>query len=579
MKTIASVRLIAAVAIVSLLVAALPAAAATGGLPVYEYNKEQIEALKYLNDIRKKAGLGELKLNPYLTIAAENHARYNAQNGNTGWPDAHWEEEGKPGFTGVNLGDRVKAAGGKDISGSMEVVFNFSSNANATRAVQGWLDTAYHRIPLVDPRATDFGIARVDGVVVALTGKTFEVHPKEHFYPYPYDGMTGVGIGFYGGELPDPLAPFGLTKSGYILTISSIAEMEKVRFRITDSAGNEVPFYQEYNTYLFPAFELAYDETYAVTVNYEVDGVPYQKSWSFKTQSAPAYWVSDNSRNKVKINGKYVPGISPEPKIMNGITYVPLRGLFERLNAKVAWDDHTRTAVIATTEKVIRIPAGSQTAEIDGKTVAMPQGTIIENGYTYVPLRFVSEAFGAEVGWDEATRTVSVNVPLSKPFPLMDEMFAGSKVAMENTVNPLLEIAERSGFTLDVMNIWPNYVNGDYKLLDSSGAQIGEFTIYVRDQYIDSTIYVRGVKPPLTDNNLAVFLEESLKSLTGDNRLRLADTFMETMNHPPQPADIPWRTFEIGSNKCVFEYNFYDSKLTSYDDVGWKINCNVKTDR
>jgi len=274
-----------------------------------------------------------------------------------------------------------------------------------------------------------------------------------------------------------------------------------------------------------------------------------------------------------------VPGISPEPKIMNGITYVPLRGLFERLNAKVAWDDHTRTAVIATTEKVIRIPAGSQTAEIDGKTVAMPQGTIIENGYTYVPLRFVSEAFGAEVGWDEATRTVSVNVPLSKPFPLMDEMFAGSKVAMENTVNPLLEIAERSGFTLDVMNIWPNYVNGDYKLLDSSGAQIGEFTIYVRDQYIDSTIYVRGVKPPLTDNNLAVFLEESLKSLTGDNRLRLADTFMETMNHPPQPADIPWRTFEIGSNKCVFEYNFYDSKLTSYDDVGWKINCNVKTDR
>lgn len=53
--------------------------------------------------------------------------------------------------------------------------------------------------------------------------------------------------------------------------------------------------------------------------------------------------------------------------------------------------------------------------KFDGKEQLVPEGytTLIYEGRTYVPARFIAEQLGAEVGWDEKTYTVSVTKPVT----------------------------------------------------------------------------------------------------------------------------------------------------------------------
>ncbi len=48
---------------------------------------------------------------------------------------------------------------------------------------------------------------------------------------------------------------------------------------------------------------------------------------------------------------------------------------------------------------------------VNGREIATDVPPVIVNGRTFVPARFVSEALGAEVGWDEKTRTVTITRP------------------------------------------------------------------------------------------------------------------------------------------------------------------------
>ena len=49
-------------------------------------------------------------------------------------------------------------------------------------------------------------------------------------------------------------------------------------------------------------------------------------------------------------------------------------------------------------------------ARINDKIVTLDAPPTIINGRTMVPIRFISEAFGATVDWDNATRTVTIKL-------------------------------------------------------------------------------------------------------------------------------------------------------------------------
>ncbi len=99
------------------------------------------------------------------------------------------------------------------------------------------------------------------------------------------------------------------------------------------------------------------------------------------------------------------------PYIKNGYTMVPLRFVAEAFGAKVGWDDGTKTVDIDFAGHHIKVVIGSAEAVVDDETVTMPLPAEIVNSRTMVPVRFISEAFGFTVKWDDSTKVVTVTYP------------------------------------------------------------------------------------------------------------------------------------------------------------------------
>ncbi|MED4353955.1 stalk domain-containing protein [Schinkia azotoformans] len=94
--------------------------------------------------------------------------------------------------------------------------------------------------------------------------------------------------------------------------------------------------------------------------------------------------------------------------IIEGRTLLPLRSIFESLGATVEWNAQTSTVTAEKESTKIVLQVNSKEAMVDGvvKSLDVP-ARLIENK-TMVPVRFVSEALGAEVKWDNETNSAVV---------------------------------------------------------------------------------------------------------------------------------------------------------------------------
>ena len=124
--------------------------------------------------------------------------------------------------------------------------------------------------------------------------------------------------------------------------------------------------------------------------------------------SIPAGAQSSDAPITVIVNNNAM-NFTGSPAIeMNGSVLVPLRGIFEQLGANVDYNSTTRTieAVRGTTDVILRL--GESTAYVNGTPEPLAQPAATMNGTTLVPLRFVAEAFGAQVSWDAPSQTVNI---------------------------------------------------------------------------------------------------------------------------------------------------------------------------
>ncbi|MBQ2941913.1 MAG: copper amine oxidase N-terminal domain-containing protein [Clostridia bacterium] len=107
------------------------------------------------------------------------------------------------------------------------------------------------------------------------------------------------------------------------------------------------------------------------------------------------------------INGKEVtvetPYIAGE-----GTTLVPLRVITEAFGAEVLWEGETKTITLNYPDVTIILQIDNKTAKVNDHTEELPVApTLSASGVTMVPLRFISETFGAEVGYNEGAITVT----------------------------------------------------------------------------------------------------------------------------------------------------------------------------
>lgn len=96
------------------------------------------------------------------------------------------------------------------------------------------------------------------------------------------------------------------------------------------------------------------------------------------------------------------------PAIIEGRTMVPLRAIFEALEAQVEWNGTTKTVTGARGNTNIKLVVGSKLAAINGKEVQLDVPATIISSRTLVPVRFISESLGAKVSWDAKLRKVTI---------------------------------------------------------------------------------------------------------------------------------------------------------------------------
>jgi len=87
------------------------------------------------------------------------------------------------------------------------------------------------------------------------------------------------------------------------------------------------------------------------------------------------------------------------PEIINGKTMIPLRFFSEGFGAEVNWNDSTRTATVKLDDKTASITVGKATMTANGEEKALESPAVIKNGRTLVPMRDIAEALGKKVLW------------------------------------------------------------------------------------------------------------------------------------------------------------------------------------
>ncbi|MCQ6559047.1 stalk domain-containing protein [Paenibacillus mendelii] len=100
--------------------------------------------------------------------------------------------------------------------------------------------------------------------------------------------------------------------------------------------------------------------------------------------------------------------LSPSPIVTNGTTLVPMRAIFTALNADVAWEPETKTIIASKGNTKISLQIGTKQAIKNGKAVKLDVPAQQRNGATFVPLRFVAEALGADVAMDSKTKVIRI---------------------------------------------------------------------------------------------------------------------------------------------------------------------------
>lgn len=134
----------------------------------------------------------------------------------------------------------------------------------------------------------------------------------------------------------------------------------------------------------------------------------------------------------VRVNGEDITFEDPEalPKIMNNRTMLAARAFYEKIGAKVDWNGKARTVTVTKDKDKIVLTIGSNKALVNGKEVALDSAATIVNDKTYIPVRFVSEAFGYKVKYDP-----NEGMPIVDIFNITEKELADKLLQIEKEEN------------------------------------------------------------------------------------------------------------------------------------------------
>lgn len=204
-----------------------------------------------------------------------------------------------------------------------------------------------------------------------------------------------------------------ITISGVLYTVDRTVPEGDITVKVKGTAIDEVNDLDE-----LPA---AGDRDFYDVADFEDDGLfpdyDYAAKFSNATCVTPApgqvmgvaiFKIGQASYN---LNGVDV-AMDVAPYIKDGRTMLPVRFVANAVGVSdnnIIWDAVSKTVTIIKGDRVIQMTVGSKTMLLNGAAIVMDVAPEIVSGRTMIPLRFAGQALGAEILWDAATQTVTVN--------------------------------------------------------------------------------------------------------------------------------------------------------------------------
>lgn len=128
--------------------------------------------------------------------------------------------------------------------------------------------------------------------------------------------------------------------------------------------------------------------------------------------SGVAFASNDNSKVTVNLDGQAITFPDAQPFIdERDRTLVPIRFVSEAMGAAVSWDNDTQTVTIVKGRNTITYTIGSFKALLNGTVTVFDTVGVLLDDRTFVPLRFISEMLNCKVEWIGETNTVEITSP------------------------------------------------------------------------------------------------------------------------------------------------------------------------
>ncbi len=143
------------------------------------------------------------------------------------------------------------------------------------------------------------------------------------------------------------------------------------------------------------------------------------------------------------------------PFTENGRTLVPVRFISESFGAKVGWDDATQSVTVDYGDKNITLQIGSNLMYVNGEAVTLDVPANTYNSRTLIPLRALVEALGKYVHWDDRGLIIIADDATPYPADVVDRFIKELNVRV--TING----QDMTFFELDRVNYVLNIKNGE----------------------------------------------------------------------------------------------------------------------
>ncbi|MBQ7792471.1 MAG: peptidylprolyl isomerase [Clostridia bacterium] len=140
------------------------------------------------------------------------------------------------------------------------------------------------------------------------------------------------------------------------------------------------------------------------------------------------------------------------PFILNDRTMIPVRAVSESFGAQVGWTAETRTVSIASEGKDISLVIDNPVAKVNGEDVALDAAPTIVGDITFVPVRFVSESLGYYVYFVSSTGNILVSDAEPVDYVNGLPLSAEEYMAIYSIIAPNLNDPSAQAYTVQVQN-------------------------------------------------------------------------------------------------------------------------------